>query len=81
MLKFWHTLREPFEYLSISLERAIDLGDRVVGLVTFHGKGKRGGVEVSLNYGHIAVFEGQTVSRVDGYASWQEALDAAGLRE
>jgi ketosteroid isomerase-like protein len=79
--KFWGTLREPFEYISVSVERTIDLGDRVVGLLNFEAKGKESAVPVSLRYGHVATFENRVVTRLDGYASWNDALEAAGLAD
>ena len=80
-VKFWETLREPFESLSISVERTIDLGDQVIGLLNFEGKGRESAVPVSLKYGHVAAFENGIVTRLDGYPSWPDALEAAGLSE
>jgi ketosteroid isomerase-like protein len=65
----------------IEVERIDPAGDdRVVALFRFHGRG-RDGVDVKLEYAQLFTFAGGMATRVVGFASWQEALEAAGLRE
>jgi ketosteroid isomerase-like protein len=79
--KFWNTFREPWESIRIELERVEDLGDRVLVLFTFHGKGKGSGVDVTTEYANIITFrDGLAIYQV-GYGDWKSALEAVGLRE
>jgi hypothetical protein len=58
-----------------------DFGDRVLVLLTFHGKGKGSGVDVTTEYANVVTFrDGLAIHQV-GYGDWKSALEAAGLRE
>jgi ketosteroid isomerase-like protein len=77
-IKFWNTIREPWENITIELERVVDLGDCVVELTAFHAKGKESGVEVALKYANIVMFRDGMFSRIVGFGSdWTSALRAA----
>jgi ketosteroid isomerase-like protein len=77
--RFWNTFREPWESIRVDIERIEDLGDRVLVLMTFHGKGKGSGVDVTTEYANLITFrEGLAVHQV-GYGDWRSALDAVGL--
>lgn len=52
--------------------------DRVLGLYTFHGRG-RNGLEVTMKFGNLITLENGLVSRNVAFGDWQEALEAAGL--
>ena len=80
--RFWDTFREPWEIIRIELERVEDLGDgRVLVLMTFHGKGKGSGVNVTTEYANVVTLrDGRWIHAV-GYTDWQSALEAAGVRE
>jgi ketosteroid isomerase-like protein len=79
--QFWNTLREPWETFHIEVERIETIGDdRVLTLFRFHGRG-RDGVEVEAEYANLFTLEGGMVSRLAGFADWQQALEAAGLRD
>jgi ketosteroid isomerase-like protein len=79
--EFWNTLRDPWEHFLIELERTVDAGDRVVGLLTFRGRGKTSGVETTLEYAHVATYVDGKNTRLEGYLTHREALEAVGLRE
>ncbi len=65
----------------MEVERIEPIGDdRVLVLLPFHGRA-RDGLEVRLKYAHLFTIEGGLVSRLVGFADWQPALEAAGLRE
>jgi ketosteroid isomerase-like protein len=77
---FWRNLRDPWESITAELERAVDLGDRVLELHNFHGKVKESGIEVTQRYANIFTFRDGLVSEIDGYGDdWAAALEAAGL--
>jgi ketosteroid isomerase-like protein len=80
-LKFRDIFTAAWESVQIELERTEDLGDKVLALFTLHGKGRGSGVEVSIPFAHLHTLrEGRAVHLL-GFASWDEALEAAGLRE
>jgi uncharacterized protein len=60
----------------------IDLGDdRVLGLVTFRATGEGSGVPVELQYAHVITVRDGMPARIEGYLTWERALDAVGLDE
>jgi ketosteroid isomerase-like protein len=80
--EFWNTFRSAWEEIALDVERIEDLGDgRVLGLLTFHGRGRTSGVEVSVRYGHLATLRDGRFVHLRGFGDWEEALKAAGLRE
>jgi ketosteroid isomerase-like protein len=58
-----------------------DVGDQVVGLGHFRGRGKGSGVEVETPFAYVADFSGNKAIRVRAYLDPKEALEAAGLSE
>jgi ketosteroid isomerase-like protein len=79
--QFWNTFREPWATFLIEVERIEPIGDdRVLALLWFHGSGRQG-VEVTMKFANLVTLEDEMVSQLVGFADWQEALEAAGLRE
>ena len=77
-IRFWENLREPWETITIEIERVVDLGDQVVDLQTFRGKGRKSGVETTQEYANVSTVRGGLVSRMVGYGpDWDAALKAA----
>jgi ketosteroid isomerase-like protein len=80
--RFWTTFREPWESILVDVERVEDLGDhRVLVLITFYGKGKDSGVDVTTQYANVTTIRDEMVVHTVGYADWRSALEAVGLRE
>jgi ketosteroid isomerase-like protein len=80
LTRFWNTFREPWETLSIELERVEAIGDdRVLVLFTFHGRG-RDGVEARLKFANLVTLRSGLARRHISFPDWQEALEAAGCR-
>jgi ketosteroid isomerase-like protein len=78
---FWETFREPWESFVIEVERIDPAGDdRVVALFRFHGRG-RDGVDVKLEYAQLFTLGGEMATKVVGFATWHDALEAARLSE
>jgi ketosteroid isomerase-like protein len=73
-------LSEPWEQFRLEPDRFIDLGDQVLVLSHFHGKG-RDGIEARLPFAHLWTVRDGLVVRMDAFASHAEALDALGLSE
>jgi uncharacterized protein len=81
MIEFWATFRDAWEEMRITIERIEDLGDRVLTLGTFHGKAGGSSAEVQAESGWLHTFEDGLIVRLRSFATWNEALEAAGLRE
>jgi ketosteroid isomerase-like protein len=56
--RFSETWREAWEDITVTVERIEDLDDRILALLTFDGRGRGSGVEVSLRVGHVATVRG-----------------------
>jgi ketosteroid isomerase-like protein len=79
--QFWNMFREPWETFVIEVERLEPISeDQVLALLWFHGIGRQA-VEVTLKFANLVTLEEGMVSRLVGFAEWEEALEAAGLRE
>jgi ketosteroid isomerase-like protein len=73
----WAVLADPrFEFPEIR-----DLGDQVVGVGHFRGRGKGSGVVTETPFAYVVDFRGGKAIRVRSYLDPKEALDAAGLSE
>jgi ketosteroid isomerase-like protein len=81
MTRFWNSFREPWESIRIEVERIEDLGDQVLALMMFYGKGKGSGVEVTTEYANVCTFRDGLITYQVGYGDWKSALEAVGLRE
>ena len=73
---------EVWESVEDNLEELVDGGDSVVSVVNTRARGRASGVEVgwTRNAGVWTIREGRVV-RVVWFATREEALEAAGLRE
>ena len=79
--RFAETWREAWEDITVRVERIEDLDDRLVALLTFYGKGRGSGVEVSIHVGQVVTVVEGRVSKLVTFPDWTEALKAAGLQE
>ena len=77
--ELWDAMRGPWERFDITVERVEDLGDKLLGLVTFEVQG-RDGLRTGRQWAYIVTFIGGAV-RTDNFRTWAEALEAAGLSE
>jgi hypothetical protein len=81
MVEFWTTfIEEPWALFRLEVESLEAAGeDRVLALITFHGTERDSGDQVTLQYAHLATYEGELVSRIDAFTDWDEARRAGGL--
>jgi ketosteroid isomerase-like protein len=80
--RFWEGLDEIFEELRLEPQEFVDAGDHVATRLRFYGRGKASGVEVEEEmYHQVATFRDGRMVRIEYFADWAEALEAAGLRE
>ena len=81
-LELWNALRGPWDNqdLHISVERIDDLGETVVALLTMRASGGASGVPVGIQWAHVITPTGGD-QRIRSYASWDDAMQAAGLEK
>ena len=81
MVEFWNAfLEEPWALLHVQIDDLTELADgRVLALLTFTGKGRESGEEVTVQYAHLCTFKDDQVVRIDSFADWDEAREAAGI--
>ena len=72
---------EAWEGAETTLEEVIGHGDMVFVAARFHGRGRASGVEVETRLYEVYTVRDGKVLRIDEYATRDEALEAAGLRE
>jgi ketosteroid isomerase-like protein len=71
---------DAFEELRFDSQRVIDLGDRVVGLGMWTGKGKGSGYAFDPQpFAFLVTLEDDKIIRYEWFAEHDEALRAAGL--
>ena len=79
MREFLESFDAIWTDLRVDVERIEPAGDDVVALIRLCGTTTGSGVPVSIEYAHVFHLEGDRAVRTDGYRTWQEALDAAGI--
>lgn len=81
LVEFWNAfIEEPWALLHVEIDDLRELDDgRVLALLTFTGKGRESDVEMTVQYGHLCTFEDGKVTRIDAFADWNEAREAAGI--
>jgi ketosteroid isomerase-like protein len=72
---------EAWEGAETTLEEVIGHGDRVFVAARFHARGRASGVEVETRLYEVYTVRDAKVLRIDEYATRDEAIEAAGLRE
>ena len=81
-LKFRAAWMEPYDDFIYEPVRIIDAGaNRVVATLYQRGKPHGSDSWVEMDYGLVYTIEERLISRADFYATPQNALEAAGLRE
>jgi ketosteroid isomerase-like protein len=72
---------EPFESLSIDLDRIVGTGDRLVSIHRVQMKARHTGIEFEGPVAYIWTFRGGKVIHFKSYSDPAAALEAAGLSE
>jgi ketosteroid isomerase-like protein len=76
--QFWRGLDETFEELWLEPQEHVDSGDRIATRLRFHGRGKGSGLEIETEmYHQVATFQDGRIVRIEYFAEWDEALEAA----
>ena|SRR5438093_5859136 len=81
-LKLRAAWMEPYDDFSYEPVKIIDAGGNLV-VVTLHQRGKPHGSDswVEMEYGLVYTVEEGLITKCDFYATCEQALEAAGLRE
>jgi ketosteroid isomerase-like protein len=80
-IRFFKDIDETMEELRLKPQEFIDAGDRVATRLRHQGRGKRSGLEIDEElYHQVATFREGKIVRMEYFAEWDEALEAAGLR-
>ena len=72
---------EPYEGLTIELEKIVGAGDRLVSIHRVRGKARYTGIEGEGPVAYLWTFRGGKVIQFRSYRDPEEALEAAGLRQ
>ena len=80
-IDFWEMFQSAWERISIETERVEDLGDQVLYLGTFRGRGRGSGVETTTEAAMLHTLRDRHFIRTLTFATWDDALEAVGLSE
>jgi uncharacterized protein len=72
---------EGFEELGFEATEFRDLGDQVLILGRIRARGRESGLELDSPSGWLSTLRTGKLVKSEGFLSWDEALEAAGLRE
>ena len=72
---------EPFESLTVNLERIVGAGDRLVSIHHVKMKARHTGIELEGALAYVWTFRGGKVVHLKSYWNAAEALEVAGLSE
>jgi ketosteroid isomerase-like protein len=77
---FWDVFREPWESIQVRIDQVREVGDQLVSFCVFEGYAREG-MTVRREVAWTWRLADDLFVRVDAYGSWNEALEAVGLRE
>jgi ketosteroid isomerase-like protein len=80
-MEFLAEWAEAWDDWEVEVEDYVDAGERVVVLLRQRGRSKATGVPVEMHFGQVWTMQDGQGVRMHMYASPEEALEAAGLRE
>ena len=72
---------EAWEVFHLEGHQTRDLGDSILWLGRAQMRGVAGHIELDQEFAVRFLFEGGKIVRIDGFRTWREALEAAGLSE
>jgi ketosteroid isomerase-like protein len=78
--RMWDEWDKAWTDSRIEPKELIDLGERILVLHTFVARGRRSGADVRQPAAQLHTFRGGRVVRWEQWWSWDEALEALGLR-
>jgi ketosteroid isomerase-like protein len=80
VIRFFEGIDEVWDDLQLHPQEFVDAGDRVATRLRHSGRGKASGLEINEELFHqVATFHDGRIVRMEYFADWSEALEAAGL--
>jgi ketosteroid isomerase-like protein len=79
--KYQREWEETLPGVRVTLDRLLDVGEKVVAIGTVRGSGNQSGADVSVPIGFVFAFRDGLIARVQEYIDPAEALKAVGLAE
>ena len=77
--RFWEGIDDTFDELRLDPQEFVDAGDRVATRLRHYGRGKGSGIEIDEElYHQVVTFRDGRMVRIEYFADWREALEAAG---
>jgi ketosteroid isomerase-like protein len=81
IIRFWDGLDETFDVLQLRPQEYVDAGDRVATRLRHAVRGKGSGLEMENElYHQVTTFRDGMIVRIEYVTTWDEALEAAGVR-
>jgi ketosteroid isomerase-like protein len=82
VIRFFEGIDETFDELRLLPQEFVDGGDRVATRLRHYAKGKGSGMVLDEElYHQVTTFSDGTIVRIEYFADWNAALEAAGLRD
>jgi len=81
MRSFWETMLAPWESFRLEVGRIVEGDECAAVALRFRARGKGSGVLTDLRQGHALRFADGRIVKVSAHPSFEDALEAAGLRE
>ena len=72
-----HSWLSEWEHWRVEADDYLELGDHVVVLASYHGRGKGSGVEVNQQGAHVFELRGGKVVRLEIFADREKAIESA----
>ncbi|HEX2462551.1 MAG TPA: nuclear transport factor 2 family protein [Vicinamibacterales bacterium] len=79
--QYFEQLDEAWTGLRIEIDDYREVDERVVALGVARGAGTSSHVEVASDFAAVLVVRDSRIMLVDSYNNWNDALEAAGLRD
>jgi ketosteroid isomerase-like protein len=82
VIRFFEGLDETFDEVRLLPQEFVDGGDRVATRLRHYAQGKGSGLALDEElYHQVTTFRGGRIVRIESFADWNTALEAAGLSE
>ena len=79
--EFWEAMRAPWAWFRLDVQRVVEGEDCAAMVVAFRARGKESGAITDMEQGHAMRFRDGRVVMVSTHRSFEDALEAVGLRE
>jgi ketosteroid isomerase-like protein len=79
VIRFWEEIDNTFDDLQLRPQEHVDAGERIATRLRHYGLSKSGAEIDTELYHQVVTFRDGTMVRIEYFASWPEALAAAGV--